>query len=194
MICLNGSQLVNRKWWKTGTHVSWLQHSFFHLFFPSKLLGWKPLLVSGKIHHAIFPFSWDMIPHQLTKESLLGLCFGKKKMKNKKGYTEKGERKSLSKEAQIITKNPNPNPNHFIMLSWARSPATIHLRCGSGQRLECRSQSRFLWLDPGGRRQEGQNIRDSLDCLWETCVFPPFQSNPVPRKPSVLGHLHNPSQ
>ena len=172
---------------------------FSILFFPSKLLvtfilltRWKPLLVSGKIHHAIVPFFWDMILHQLTKESLLGLCFGKKMKKNKKGYTEKGERKSLSKEAQIITKNQNQN--YFIMLSWARSPATIHLRCGSGQRLECRSQSSFLWLDPGGRRQEGQNIRDRLDCLWETSVFSPFQSNTVPRKPSALGHLHNPSQ
>ena len=42
--------------------------------------------------------------------------------------------------------------------------------------------------------KEGRKIRDRLDRLWETCVFSLFQSNPVPRNESVLGHLHNPNQ
>ena len=183
MICLTDPQLVNRRKARAGTPVSWILHSFLPLFSPSKLLVtfilftcWKSLLVSGKIHHAIVPFCWDMILHQLTKE--LGLCFGGKKKRcirlHRKEWKEEFELRSTNN-------SKNQNLNYFIMLSWDRSAGNIHLinRCGSGQRLEWRSHSSFLWLDPGGGRQEGQNIRDSLDCPWKTLIFFPLSSNQI---------------
>ena len=84
-------------------------------------------------------------------------------------------------ELRSTNNSKNQNLNYFIMLSWDRSAGNIHLinRCGSGQRLEWRSHSSFLWLDPGGGRQEGQNIRDSLDCPWKTLTFFPLSSNQI---------------
>lgn len=74
--------------------------------------------------------------------------------KNKKGYAGKGEQKSVSEEAQMITKTKTQK--YFIMLSWAGTLANIHPRWGSSQRLECRSQNSFLCSHPGeqGTRAE----------------------------------------
>lgn len=68
-----------------------------------------------------------------------------------------------------MNNNENPDPNYFIMLSWARPPANLHPRCGSGQRLECRSRGSFLWPDPRTAGWEGWGIgRERKDGRLET--------------------------